>query len=310
MMDLQDCLIIIIALIMLYIVVSLLFGINTEAALLTSYAGLQLTNDQNHDLIVGGGTKKLIDRPDNLEEPKVDPFGIRHKIVHKQYDEYDDAELLKELDPNMIKSFDNIVIDGSNFTHRMREDLFGSTKSISAKENLEYIRKAVILAVKHFPEKNIYFVFKDPETEFQEKDLINIMQAKNVRDAHKKFFNPLSKEFPKVRFVIAYGDAKYRDDYAAIWLADTLPDETILLSRDRYRDVQDMSSSKLKFVTYGKRANSINKIINKPFNFVTKGSVKASLVGYSFSKKRKSGFYDKDTNRKSLASDIVYIFKV
>jgi hypothetical protein len=209
-----------------------------------------------------------------------------------------------------MKSFDNIVVDGNNFIHRMRDDLYNSRKSIGAKENLDYIRKAVKLLVKHFPEKNIYFVFKDPETENQEKDLIQEMKAKNVRDAHKKFFNPIAKEYPKVRFVIAYGDAKYRDDYAAIWLADTLPDDTILLSRDRYRDVQDMASAKLKFTTYGKRAAAINKIINKPFNFVTKGAVKAALVGYSFSKKRKSGFYDKDVNRKSLASDVVYIFKV
>lgn len=330
-MELEDCLIILIAVIMIYMIISIAFGWDSPTSAVCASAGVLATTllDSNKtDKIVGGsegsegsdGGKesnkipdKPPDRPDNLEEPKVDPFGKDHKISkirHRQYDEYDDAELLKELDPTMMKSFDNIVVDGNNFIHRMRDDLYNSRKSIGAKENLDYIRKAVKLLVKHFPEKNIYFVFKDPETENQEKDLIQEMKAKNVRDAHKKFFNPIAKEYPKVRFVIAYGDAKYRDDYAAIWLADTLPDDTILLSRDRYRDVQDMASAKLKFTTYGKRAAAINKIINKPFNFVTKGAVKAALVGYSFSKKRKSGFYDKDVNRKSLASDVVYIFKV
>ena len=328
-MDLEDCLIILIAAIMIYMIISIAFGWDCLTGV-SVYAGAgvlttTLLDSNKTDKIVGSGeggkelnrtpdrVPKPPDRPDNLEEHQVDPFGKDHKISkirHSQYDEYDDVELLKELDPTMMKSFDNIVVDGSNFTHRMRDDLYNSRKFLNAKENLDYIRKAVKLLVKHFPEKNIYFVFKDPENEHQEKDLIREMKAKNVRDAHKKFFNPIAKEHPKVRFVIAYGDAKYRDDYAAIWLADTLPDDTILLSRDRYRDVQDMASTELKFTTYGKRASAINKIINKPFNFVTKGAVKAALVGYSFSKKRKSGFYDKDVNRKSLASDVVYIFKV
>lgn len=323
-MDLEDCLIILIAVIVIYMIISIAFDWDSPTSAVCAGVGLLTATslDSNKtDKIVGssegseGGKElnKIPDRPDNLEVPKVDPFGEDHKISkirHKQYDEYDDAELLKELDPTMMKSFDNIVVDGNNFIHRMRDDLYNSRKFVNAKEILDYIRNAIKLLVKHFPEKNIYFVSKDPENEHQEKDLIQEMEAKNVRDAHKKFFNPITKEYPKVRFVIAYGDAKYRDDYAAIWLADTLPDDTILLSRDRYRDVPDMASAKLKFITYGKRASAINKIINKPFNFITKGAVKAGLVGYSFSKKRKSGFYDKDVNRKSLASDVVYIFKV
>lgn len=316
-MDHIDCLIVIIAAIMIYMIISLVFGLDTQTGIVTG-AGLVLaagmpTTDIAPRNIDGGREKNippLVGRPDNLAELNINPFGKGHKIRHRQYDEYDDAELLKELDPTAMKSFDNIVVDGNNFIHRIRDDLYHSKKSVSAQENLDCIRKAVELLVKHFPEKNIYFVSKDPENEHQEKDLIQEMSAKNVRDAHKKFFNPITKKHPKVRFVIAYGEAKYRDDYAAIWLADTLPDDTILLSRDRYRDVQDMASAKLKFTTYGKRASAINKIINKPFNFVTKGAVKAALVGYSFSKKRKSGFYDKDVNRKSLASDLVYIFKV
>lgn len=316
-MDLEDCLIIIIAVIMLYMVVSLIFGLDKPACvlalapLLASSPASAISPEKTggSNAIPQSSTKE---RPDNLEMPRVDPFKMSHQILgagKKQYDEYDDDKLLREIDPHMVKSFDNIVIDGNNFVHRYR-DYSKSGKQMTAKDHMAYIKKSVKLISSHFPDKNLYFVFKDPENDHQEKELMAALGVDSIKKAHKKFFGDLAKEYSKVRFVIAYGDAKYRDDYAAIWLADTLPDDTILLSRDRYRDVAEMASAKLRFNTYGKRASAINKIINKPFNFVTKGAVKAALVGYSFSNKTKSGFYDRMVNHKSPASDSVYIFKV
>lgn len=210
-----------------------------------------------------------------------------------------------------IKPFDNIVIDGNNFIHRYRQDVEKMQTNMTAAEHFDHIEKIVKLLSKHFPKKNLYFVFKDPETEKQAKDIINIMSAKNVKHAHKLFFNNLAKKYTNVRFIVAYGDAKYRDDYAAIWLADTLPDDTILLSRDRYRDANNMKGNKLVFLTYGKRASSINKIINKPFNYVSHGAAKAALVGYTFGDTfglSKSGFYHKRGHKQSDASQLVYVF--
>jgi hypothetical protein len=243
--------------------------------------------------VSGGNQHKYnSNRPDNIEVS----------------DEYDDLNMLEEIDYEKIKTFDNIVIDGNNFIYRLKETLKNNSK-LDAKEYTSIIRKSVKLIDKHFPNKNVYFVFKDPETEKQEKDLLELFKVDKVRQAHKSMFNSLVKEYPKIRFVVAYGDEKYRDDYAAIWLADTLPDDTILLSRDRYKDVSQMASSNIKFKTYGKRATAIDKIINKPFNYITKGSVKSALIGYSFSKKRKSGFYDRRVSNRN-SSDVVYIFNL
>ncbi len=324
-MELEDCLIVIIAVIMLYLILSMVFNWDAPITYGTILGGTVLNglvpansvvseSGMSESDVFGGGDPQKIEktkeRPDNLEPIKIDPYTTSKKINrNKQYDEYDDNSLLKELDPDMIKSFDNIVIDGNNFIHRYHE-YTSIGKQFEIKERLAYIKKSVKLMVKHFPDKNLYFVFKDPENEHQERELLAELSEDTVKKAHKKFFNAIAAEHPKVRFVVASGDAKYRDDYAAIWLADTLPDDTILLSRDRYRDVAEMASAKLRFNTYGKRASAINKIINKPFNFVTKGAVKAALVGYSFDKKKNSGFYDRNINRKSAASDTVYIFKI
>ena len=310
-MDIEDCLILIIFTILVYFLVLLVCESPEKAivggAILNTY--LEPYVEAVSEPKVAPSTGGKHDRPDNIKVDTLDPKKLSKKI-NKQYDEYDDESLLRELDPKMIKSFDNIVVDGTNFIYKYRECVCGDCGSMDAKEQLNLIKKSVALLSKHFPTKNLYFVFKDPETEKQTADLLKTLSVDTVKQAHKKFFSGLSKEYPKSRFVLAYGDAKYRDDYAAIWLSDTLPDDTILLSRDRYRDVSDMASTSLKFKTYGKRASAIDKIINKPFNYVTRGAVKSALVGYSFSKKKKSGFYEKGVNKKSDASESVYIIKI
>ncbi len=302
-MDLEDCLVILIAIIVIYMVISLLFNLDpltTTCVLGGTALGSVIPIKDN-------------ERPDNIETYETDPVELARIVGGKshRYDEYDDESTLREIDPKMLRSFDNIVIDGTNFLYRYLEYSSGkSASNATIKGRLDTIKKMVKLMVKHFPDKNLYFVFKDPENEHQEKELLKELNVATIKQAHKKFFKGITDEYPKIRFIVAHGDAKYRDDYAAIWLADTLPDETILLSRDRYRDVANMESAKLRFVTYGKRASQINKIINQPFNFITKGSVKSTLVGYSFSKKKTSGFYDRIVNKKSEASNSVYIFKV
>ena len=331
-MNIEDCLLLLIFSILVYFIVLLVSEILHEPPILntTILGGKSASPLAKSDIRVASprnssspssptrksspsstprsSSHKKNNRPDNIKADDLDPVKLSKKI--NKYDEYDDDALLRELDPKMIKSFDNIVIDGTNFIYAYRDYKGTKNTNMDATEQLSLIKKSVALLSSHFPTKNLYFVFKDPENEKQTADLIKTLEVETVKQAHKKFFTELAKSHPKSRFVVAYGDAKYRDDYAAIWLSDTLPDETILLSRDRFRDVADMASATLKFKTYGKRASSIDKIINKPFNFVTKGAVKSALVGYSFSKKKKSGFYDKVVNRKSDASESVYIIKL
>ncbi len=249
---------------------------------------------------------KMMEHDTIAEEEKSPIKTPKHKKRKKSYDEYDDEKLLNEIIPDFDKTFDNIVIDGNNmlFQYAIYRN---KSPHMTAAEYIHNIKDLTAMLNKHFNDKNLYYVFKDSETKKQEADLMAITKTDSARLAHKKVFDDLYKKYPNTRFVVAYGDEKYRDDYAAIWLADTLPDDTILLSRDRFRDVSEMKSQKLKFTTYGKRASKINKIINKPFNFVTKGSVKSALIGYSFNKTKQSGFYKKNKNKKSAASETVYI---
>lgn len=227
------------------------------------------------------------------------------------YDEYDDDSLIDE-QISHDKNFKNVVIDTNNFIYFLRnhQKAHQSKKGkMTAREYIGSLRKVVAMLSKQFKDKELYFVVKDPDTDEQERDLLSLTKTSKIRDAHKKIFEDLVIDFPNCRFIAAYGDAKYRDDYAAIWIADTLPDETILLSRDRFRDVSSMESRKLTFKTYGKRAAAINKIINKPFNFVSRGAVRTSLIGYAFTTSRAPGFYRKRKNRGSEASDIVYLLR-
>ena len=263
------------------------------AAGVESSAGVESNTGVESGVVLGGKEPpKIMSRPDNLKD--VDILG--------GYDEYDDESLLIAKASSV--DFDNLVVDGNNFLY---QSVKNKADLARMKGYLQGIRKMVKLLSKYFPKKNLYIVLKDPDSDRQEEELIKELKVDNVRSAHKSFFDSIVKEYPKVRFVVAYGDAKYRDDYAAIWLADSLPN-VALLSRDRYRDVSEMESNKVKFKAYGKGASKINKLINKPFSYVSSGAVKATLIGYTFSKTLKSGFYEKAVNKRSHASDMVYVF--
>lgn len=238
-------------------------------------------------------------RPDNLE----------YKLLGgKSYDEYDDADLLNEVDKNFLNKFENAVIDGNNFIYKLKE-ISKDKSTLSPDAYTKYLEKSIDLLIEVLGDKGIFIVLKDPENDKQLSDFLQYVGEKNIRSAHKKYFDNVFKKYPNIRFVVAYGEAKHRDDYAAIWVSDVLTD-TILLSRDRYRDVNQMSSSGIKIVVYGKGAAMLNKKINKPFTHVTKGVVKDNLIGYTFTKKRKPGFYEKTVNKKSEASDMVLMIRL
>jgi len=252
-------------------------------------------------------------REDNLqEEPSLSVLGGRRAGKSKKYkgDEYDDGNLLGSFNSNVSKAFNSIVVDGTNFIYALYEyEKNKSASGVSSDEYLSYMKKSIKLLSKHFAGKDLYVVFKDPETEHQTAQLLQITGTSDIKSAHKKLFDPLLKGYEDLHIVVAYGDAKYRDDYAAIWLADVIGKDSILLSRDRYRDVSDMENIQLSFVVYGRRAEKLTKLFQLPFSSVSKSAVKANLVGYTFGKQKKSGFYNKDVKKES-SSDLVYVFGI
>lgn len=232
-------------------------------------------------------------------------------VLGGAYDEYDDKSTLLRMNKKEMDTFDVVIVDGNNFMYRYAEAT-GKSKSdvFTAEKLIIYMDSAIGLLLQHFPKKTIYFVFKDPETQEQTQDMLRITNTKKITDAHRALFDTLIAKYPNVKFVVAYGEDKYRDDYAAIWLSESVYEKSILLSRDRYKDVSEMSGGNIRFIIYGTDVEKIQNQINRPFNYITKGSVKANLVGYSFMNTKNSGLYDRKLDRKSQASPFVYIFNL
>lgn len=297
-------LLIIIISIVVYFITKWCTGGQTDKMAAVAVASALLVSDET--------TTDTVD-PDNTVDSSLSITGGSAEPItgSKQttYDEYDDKLLLQEAEPEFIERINNVIIDGNNFIHRLYNDL-GHKGTPGTAEYYEYIKIATDLLYSILPGKNLFFVFKDPESDSQKKKTLEFFKAKTIKTAYKQFFGQLAKDHPGVRYIIAFGDSKYRDDYAAIWLAGTLDRDTILLSRDRYRDVSDMSSEKITFSVYGEHANKISKLIDKPFISADIGTVRSTLVGYTFSKQRVTGFYSKKVNRKSVASDHVLVIKL
>ncbi len=253
----------------------------------------------------------LKNNSDNTEIKSIpiNPFGTAQKKLGGRisYDEYDDKNLLNAKDEEFIKSIDNVIIDGNNFIYKVHE-YEGNEGHPTVPEYFSLLEKIIGKLHDELPKKAILFVIKDPETETQTEKVKEYLKCKNIKTGYKKYLTNLLKKYPSVRIIVAYGDDKPRDDFAALWLSDQLGEKTILLSRDRYSDVTKTNKNveNVKFITYGKNANKYNKLLNKPFAYIDRSS-RVTLVGYSFSKKHNSAFYNKDVSKKSDASDYVFI---
>ena len=161
------------------------------------------------------------------------------------------------------------------------------------------------------PNKNIFIVLKDPENDKQLSDVMQFLGEENLNKGYKKYFNKLLKPYKKTRVLMTYGETKSRDDFAVLWLSDQLGKNTIIVSRDRYSDIKETNqdNTKIKFVIYGLNASKYNKLLNKPFTHINNAS-RNNLVGYSFSKKYSTAFYNKKKNKKSIASEYVLLFNM
>ena len=278
----------------------------------TPSANLQFDSTQfASNTYLGGKVEKKNNtsiRLDNLYDSTISPDKLLNKIKNYTYDEYDDASMLRGIDKKFINTFDNVVIDGNNFIYRLRE-LNKDETELNINKYSKYLELTCNILTKSLPNKNIFIVLKDPESDKRKNEFINFVGETNIKDAHKKYFSKLLKKYKNTHFVVAYGSVKHRDDYATIWVSDVIQN-SIILSRDRYRDVHQMSSSDIEMIIYGSDADRLNTKINKPFTHVTKGVVKNNLVGYTFTKNKKSGFYDKDTGKPTEASKIVLLINI
>lgn len=225
------------------------------------------------------------------------------------YDEYDDKNLLYDKDEEFIKSVDNIIIDANNFIYKLNDYMEGD--KLDTVKYFDLLNNIIEKLNLELPNKNLFIVLKDPENEKQEADVKQFLGNDNIKKGYKTYFTKLLKPYKNTRILMTYGDTKSRDDFGILWLSDQLGKNTIVLSRDRYSDVRETNkdNDKIKFIVYGKDASKYNKLLSKPFTHISSAS-RHNLVGYSFSKKYNTAFYNKKKNKKSIASEYVLIINM
>jgi hypothetical protein len=251
----------------------------------------------------GGLTETKFDLPDIEFSTNDQKIKFRHipdpQIpLAKQpisFDEYEDkASYIKKI-PDFKKNIKNIVVDGANFIHYI--------KPKTQYNYDEYIEKSITLLKKKLPNKHIYFIMKN-DTPGRNKN--KYTDPKNP--SHIKI-SKLAKN-PFVHIIISNGDTKARDDYLAILMTELLGEKTILLSRDRYRDIQNISGSHTDdYQIFSKQEKKIKKMLKSVDDtMVGKWSFMEKNVGYTSNPELEEGFWERKPYKNSDASDKSFVF--
>lgn len=254
----------------LIIVLSIIIGyllIKDTSILLSSsvIASAAVLNDEKVDSTDPVDSTDLADSI-NIESMTVmNPFEKKGsaELTTDCQDEYDDEKLIRSL--MNIKTYKNIIVDGLNFAWFIGKDKPDFYKSLK-------------LLNKVFKEKEIYFVIK------------------NMEESAKT----LLITFPNVTIVSAKGTSQV-DDHCAIYLTSVLPGKSLLLSRDRYKDIINISNTISNYKAYGKHSE-INELFKEKDKSITKKSFENSIAGISYISKKPTGLYTRKriSNNSSL----------
>ena len=235
-------------------------------------------NDLKDDLIKGGAQHPLDQRRERAKH-------YQHELTDSAnqsngYDEYADPDLLIEHDANYLNNVKNIVIDGNNFLYY----LMGSDNNYE-----KYLIEALDYCSKNF-KQNVFFVIKDLKIDFNLKDYA----------------------IDNLRIVVAQGEAKARDDYLVLHIAESLPGKTIILTRDRYRDIHNITASEpVSYTVYGKAHVKYNKMFDTNGNFATVGrwTVAAGLMGYASIPDKALGVWTRKQRNKATSTTVLNLQK-
>lgn len=252
------------------------------------------------DQVIGGGKKS----------------NNHMKFLAVNYDEYDDSKLY-EKPIRDIDYFDNIVIDGHNMIHYLinkkyekpiknEGDYIAMKKDahfITTADYVEMLNKVIQLLQKLFKKKNIFMVIKNPSNDYQLKEFLKVTKSKTL----DQYFKGLSLKYD-INIIVAEGDAKARDDYAAIYLTELL-DNSILLSRDRFSDIdKTLKIQNIKYKVYGDNAEEYERRFKSiGYPNIGRWSFSHKLIGYSFVKNYPTNIYEKKIHKESLSSKKVLL---
>ena len=222
-----------------------------------------------------GGAHPLDQRPIHHKAPNAD----RSDEYADRSDEYADQTLLIEKQKNYMRDVKNIVIDGNNLLYY----LMGSDRNYE-----KYLIAALEMCAEF--KKPVFFVIKDLKIDFNLADYA-------TRGLH---------------IIVATGDAKARDDYLVLRIAEALKGKTIILTRDRYRDIHNITASEpTSFTVYGKKAAEYRKLFDTRGNFATVGrwTVAENVVGFANIPGQAPGIY-KRHKRNAATSSLVCVIKI
>lgn len=249
-------------------------------------ASKKFTVVQNGEVQVGGEKVAVVQvQPVTGSGPEILP-GDR-------YDEYDDSSTLLEKNSKFMSKNKNIVVDGANLIHYImggkHGDYFAATEA------------AIKLVTKLFPKKNIFFTIKEPN---DVKNITNrmrkVLDKHNLSVENKDFgtteemneylstfekYTEIFADHRKLHFVFGLGQDKARDDFTAILITDLLGPKTLLLTRDRYRDIINITGSKPnKMFIFGPLAKKIQKQFDgylESFSAIGTWSIYGRILGYT-----------------------------
>jgi hypothetical protein len=203
----------------------------------------------------------------------------------EKYDSYEDVSQLDGEDPGYLKKIKNVVIDGNNLLYFLKE-CSGKSEG-QPKSYMKHLEHAIGTASKTFTKKQVFFVMKDPSNDKQRIAALSDMghdATTDYKQAFRDYSEKILKKYPNVRIVIAYGNTKSRDDYACIYLAELL-EKSMLLTRDRFRDMKDTAatdSEGLSFKVYGKSHKKYEKMLSRnAMPIIGKWSIQDKLIGYA-----------------------------
>jgi hypothetical protein len=225
-----------------------------------------------------GGNESLINNKSKIK-PIPDKFP-------EKYDEYDDMSLLKK---PLENKYDYVVLDGANIIHFIMNEMNEmNNKKIKYFDAL----KRLISMSELFKGQNVIIVLKH--------------QNKIIK-----------KLPPNITLVIGEGKHKALDDNTCIFITEAInlnkKESAILISRDRYRDIANISGSKPSNIKiYGNKIEYISKLFdNFKDKFTTIGtwSYKDALVGYTYNTEKLSDIFWERIPKNIAASPKIYLFK-
>ena len=196
------------------------------------------------------------------------------------YDEYADPDLLIDHDDKYLDDVQNIVIDGNNLIYYM----------MGKHHNYErYLITALEYCSKHF-KQNVFFVIKDLKIDFNLKDFAT----------------------GNLHIVVAQGDARARDDFLALHIAESLQGKTIILTRDRYRDIHNITASEpASYKVYGNAHKKYSKLFDTKGHFTTIGrwTVSTKMMGFAYISDIKPGIWTRNQHNKATSDRVLILHK-